>query len=206
MGNLVTKANMSHELYRASYVFLGHFRGGLSMATIVACGGFSAICGSSLATAATMAKVSIPSMRKYGYSDALATASVAAGGTLGILIPPSVMLVIYGIMTQQSIRELFAAGFIPGILGILFYIGAVYWTVRRNPEAGPPSEKFNRKEKIDAVKGLWSIVALFVVVIGGIYGGIFTPTEAAGIGAAGALAIISGSMLDRAGTVVEVKA
>lgn len=189
MGNLVTKANMSHELYRASYVFLGHRKGGLSMATIVACGGFSAICGSSLATAATMAKVSIPSMRKYGYSDALATASVAAGGTLGILIPPSVILVIYGIMTEQSIRELFAAGMIPGLLGILFYIGAVYWTVSRNPAAGPPSKAFNKKEKIDAVKAVWSIIVLFIVVIGGIYGGLFTPTEAAGIGAAGALII-----------------
>ena len=117
MGNLVTRAGLSQELYKASYSFLGHLKGGLSMATVVACGGFSAICGSSLATAATMAKVSMPPMRRYGYSDALATASIAAGGTLGILIPPSVILVIYGIMTEQSIRELFAAGFLPRSAG-----------------------------------------------------------------------------------------
>jgi len=189
MGNLVTRAGLSQELYKASYSFLGHFRGGLSMATVVACGGFSAICGSSLATAATMARVSMPSMRKYGYSDSLATASIAAGGTLGILIPPSVILVIYGIMSEQSIRELFAAGFIPGLLGVLLYVGAVYWTVWRNPEAGPPGEKMNARQRIDALKGVWGILMLFTVVMGGIYGGIFTPTEAAGIGAAGAFAI-----------------
>ena len=189
MGNLVTKAGLSKELYKASYSFLGHLRGGLSMATIVACGGFSAICGSSLATAATMAKVSMPQMRRYGYSDSLATASIAAGGTLGILIPPSVILVIYGIMSEQSIRELFAAGFIPGLLGIVLYLGAVYWTVWRNPKAGPRGERMNAKQRLDSLKGVWGILLLFGVVMGGIYGGIFTPTEAAGIGAAGAFII-----------------
>jgi len=129
MGNFVTKSGLSQELYRASYAFLGHKKGGLSMATVVACGGFSAICGSSLATSATMAKVAMPPMRKYGYSDSLATASIAAGGTLGILIPPSVILVIYGLLTESSIRELFAAGFIPGFLGILLYLGAVKYAV-----------------------------------------------------------------------------
>ncbi len=189
MGNLVTRSGLSKELYAASYAFLGHLRGGLSMATIVACGSFSAICGSSLATAATMAKVAMPSMRKYGYSDALASASIAAGGTLGILIPPSVILVIYGIMTEQSIRELFAAGFLPGLLGIFLYMGAVSWTVWRNPAAGPKGERSSKEEKSIALKGVWGTILLFVLVMGGIYGGIFTPTEAAGIGAAGAFII-----------------
>lgn len=189
MGNFVTRSGLSKELYRASYSFLGHFRGGLSMATVVACGGFSAICGSSLATAATMAKVSMPQMRKYKYSDALATASIAAGGTLGILIPPSVILVIYGLMTEQSIRELFAAGFIPGLLGVGLYLIAVAWTVWRNPEAGPPGEKATRAEKLEAMKGVWGTLILFGIVMGGIYGGVFTPTEAAGIGAGGAFLI-----------------
>ena len=155
MGNLVTRAGLSQELYKASYSFLGHLRGGLSMATVVACGGFSAICGSSLATAATMAKVSMPSMRKYGYSDSLAAASIAAGGTLGILIPPSVILVIYGIMSEQSIRELFAAGFLPGLLGVLLYLGAVSWTVWRKPESGPPGERVSGHERLQSLKGVW---------------------------------------------------
>ena len=189
MGNLVTRSGLSRELYKASYAFLGHLKGGLSLATVVACGAFSAICGSSLATAATMAKVSMPPMRRYGYSDALATASIAAGGTLGILIPPSVILVIYGIMTEQSIRELFAAGFSPGMLGIVLYMGAVTWTVWRDPKAGPPGERMNMQERLTAMKGVWGTIILFGVVMGGIYGGIFTPTEAAGIGAAGALII-----------------
>ena len=156
---------------------------------VVACGAFSAICGSSLATVATMAKVSMPPMRKYGYSDALATASIAAGGTLGILIPPSVILVIYGIMTQQSIRELFAAGFVPGLIGILLYLCAVSWTVWRTPEAGPQGEKTTARERLAALKGVWGTLLLFIIVLGGIYGGVFTPTEAAGIGAAGAFLI-----------------
>lgn len=189
MGNFVTKSGLSHELYRASYAFMGHLRGGLAMATVVACGGFSAICGSSLATAATMSKVSMPPMRKYGYSDSLATASIAAGGTLGILIPPSVILLIYGIMTEQSIRELFAAGFLPGMLGILLYVGAVAWTVWRNPKAGPPGERSSGQERLEAMKGVWGTLILFVLVIGGMYVGAFTATEAAGIGAAGAFLI-----------------
>lgn len=189
MGNLVTRSGLSSELYKASFSFLGHLKGGLSLATVVACGAFSAICGSSLATAATMAKVSMPPMRKYGYSDSLATASIAAGGTLGILIPPSVILVIYGIMTEQSIRELFAAGFLPGLLGIVLYMGAVSWTVWRDPTAGPRGEKMNAKQRIKALKGVWGVLILFSVVMGGIYGGIFTPTEAAGIGAMGAFII-----------------
>ncbi|GGB84017.1 C4-dicarboxylate ABC transporter permease [Marinobacterium zhoushanense] len=189
MGNLVTRSGLSHELYRASHAFLGHFRGGLSMATVVACGGFSAICGSSLATAATMAKVAMPPMRKYGYDDSLASASIAAGGTLGILIPPSVILVIYGLLTESSIRELFAAGFIPGMLGILLYLAAVRYVVWRHPEKGPAGERASWPERLQALKQVRGILGLFVLVMGGIYLGVFTPTEAAGIGAGGAFVI-----------------
>jgi tripartite ATP-independent transporter DctM subunit len=192
MGNLVSRAGLSSELYAASNAFLGHRRGGLSMATIVACGGFSAICGSSLATAATMSKVAMPPMRKYGYADSLSTASIAAGGTLGILIPPSVILVIYGLMTETSIRELFAAGFIPGMIGILFYLAAVQFVVWRNPAAGPRGDRLNWPERMIALRGVWGTLILFGVVMGGIYGGVFTPTEAAGIGAGGALLIALG--------------
>ena len=189
MGNLVSRAGLSGELYAASHAFLGDRRGGLSMATIVACGGFSAICGSSLATAATMSKVAMPPMRRYGYSDSLASASIAAGGTLGILIPPSIILVIYGLMTETSIRELFAAGFIPGLVGVLFYLGAVQWVVWRRPEQGPRAERTPWRGRLAALGGVWGTLLLFVLVMGGIYGGLFTPTEAAGIGAGGAFII-----------------
>ncbi|MGR2738660.1 TRAP transporter large permease [Billgrantia sp. Q4P2] len=189
MGNLVSHAGLSDALFRASNGFLGHRKGGQAMATIVACGGFSAICGSSLATCATMGRVAMPQMRKYGYKDTLASASIAAGGTLGILIPPSVMLVIYGILTETSIRELFAAGFIPGILGIVLYLGSVKWVLWRDPEAGPAGERVAWPERMRALKSVGSTLALFVLVIGGIYLGVFTPTEAAGIGAMGAFLI-----------------
>ncbi|MEM7525851.1 MAG: TRAP transporter large permease subunit, partial [Pseudomonadota bacterium] len=141
MGLFVNKGGLSRELYQVSYAFLGHLRGGLAMATIVACAGFSAICGSSLATAATMSKVAMPQMRRYGYSDSLSTASIAAGGTLGILIPPSVILVIYGLLTETSIGKLFIAGIVPGLIGVLFYLGAVAFTVARNPASGPAGER-----------------------------------------------------------------
>ncbi|OJI51812.1 TRAP transporter large permease [Vibrio vulnificus] len=189
MGNFVTKAGISNELYKACNAFVGHRRGGLSMSTILACGGFSAICGSSLATSATMSKVAMPPMRKYGYSDGLASASIAAGGTLGILIPPSVMLVIYGLLTETSIRELFAAGFLPGLLGIVLYLLAVQWVVSRKPESAPPGERVSWKGRLIALKGIFSTLLLFVIVMGGIYIGAFTPTEAAGIGACGAFAL-----------------
>ncbi|QOR37129.1 TRAP transporter large permease [Billgrantia diversa] len=198
MGNLVSHAGLSDALFRASNGFLGHRKGGQAMATIVACGGFSAICGSSLATCATMGRVAMPQMRKYGYKDTLASASIAAGGTLGILIPPSVMLVIYGILTETSIRELFAAGFIPGILGIVLYLGSVQWVLWRDPDAGPAGEKVAWPERLKALKSVGDTLALFVLVIGGIYLGVFTPTEAAGIGAMGAFII---ALLRRALTV-----
>jgi tripartite ATP-independent transporter DctM subunit len=197
MGLFVNKGGISRELYQVSYAFMGHLRGGLAMATIVACGGFAAICGSSLATAATMSKVAMPQMRKYGYADSLSTASIAAGGTLGILIPPSVILVIYGLLTETSIGKLFIAGIIPGILGILFYILAVRYTVGRNPDAGPAGDRTNWKGRFAALRGVWAVLLLFFLVIGGLYGVLnvwpiyltFSPTEAAGMGAAGAFLI-----------------
>lgn len=189
MGNLVTKAGLSDAIYRASNAFLGHYRGGQAMATIFACGGFSAISGSSLATAATMAKVAMPQMRKYGYSDSLASASIAAGGTLGILIPPSVILVIYGIITEQSITDLFAAGLIPGILGVVLYLLAVSYSVRRRDSGGQLSEAQPWSDRLRALVQVSPTLLLFIVVIGGIYVGLFTPTEAAAVGAFGALMI-----------------
>ncbi len=187
MGNFVARAGISDDLYAASYAFVGHRRGGLAMSTIVACGGFSAVCGSSLATAATMARVAAPPMRRYGYADTLATGSIAAGGTLGILIPPSVILVLYGIMTQTDIRALFIAGMLPGILGVALYLLAIRWVVWRNPSAGPAGDRLPIAERLAALRGVWPMILLFVIVIGGIYVGIFTPTESAGIGAFGAM-------------------
>ncbi|MEZ5450983.1 MAG: TRAP transporter large permease [Thiolinea sp.] len=189
MGNFVTESGISAQLYRASNAFLGHLRGGLAMATVLACGFFSAVCGSSMATSATMSRVAMPSMRHYGYADSLATGSIAAGGTLGILIPPSVILVIYGLMTETDIGKLFIAGILPGILGILLYMAAVWVTVRIDPDSGPAAEKSDWPERLRAMRGVWGIVLLFTLVMGGIYTGLFTPTEAAGIGATGAFLI-----------------
>lgn len=197
MGLFVNKGGISRELYRVSNAFLGHFRGGLAMATIVACGGFAAICGSSLATAATMAKVAMPEMRKYGYADGLSSASIAAGGTLGILIPPSVILVIYGLLTETSIGKLFIAGIVPGFLGVLFYLAAVRLTVMRTPEAGPAGTRATWGERLQALSHVWAVLLLFFLVIGGLYGALnfwplnlaFSPTEAAGMGAMGAFLI-----------------
>ena len=189
MGLMVERGGMAKELYRAAYSFLGHRRGGLAMSTIVACGMFSAICGSSLATAATMSKVSMPEMRRYKYADSLATASIAAGGTLGILIPPSVILVIYGLITNASVGKLFIAGILPGLIGVLFYLGAVIFVVSRNPDAGPAGERTSWGERLVALRDVWATLGLFIFVIGGIYVGAFTPTEAAGMGAAGSIVI-----------------
>ena len=186
MGNFVVRARMSEELYHAAYTFLGHRRGGLAMSTIVACGGFGAICGSSIATAATFSKVAYPSMRKYGYKDSLASAAIAAGGTLGILIPPSVIMVIYGIMTETNIGKLFIAGILPGIACVVLLCLAVAWITWRDPAAGPPAARAGWPERLEALKHVWPVVLLFAGVIGGIYGGVFTATEGAGIGAGGA--------------------
>ncbi|MBP8307953.1 MAG: TRAP transporter large permease [Burkholderiaceae bacterium] len=187
MGNLVTRAGMSQELFRAAYVFIGHLRGGLAMATVVACAGFGAICGSSIATAATMAKVAYPAMKRLGYSDALSTGAIASGGTLGILIPPSTLMVIYGVMTETSIGKLFAAGVLPGILATFLLCMAVLWITWRDPNAGPRGERSTWAQRFTALKGIWTVAGLFIVVMGGIYGGVFTATEGAGIGAFGAL-------------------
>jgi len=186
MGNFVTKAGMARELYRAAHTFVGHFRGGLAMSTILACAGFGAICGSSIATAATMTKVAYPSMKEVGYSDELATGSIAAGGTLGILIPPSTIMVIYGIMTETNIGKLFAAGVLPGLLAVTLLCLAVQFITWRNPAAGPRDKRATWGERLRAIGDIWGVVVLFAVVMGGIYGGIFTATEGAGIGAFGA--------------------
>jgi tripartite ATP-independent transporter DctM subunit len=185
MGNFVTKAGLSRELFQAAYAFIGHTRAGLALSTIAACAGFGAICGSSLATAATMARVAMPEMRRFGYADSFAAGAIAAGGTLGILIPPSVILVIYGIMTETSIGALFAAGVLPGILAMLLYMLAANLVARRNPALGPPGERTPWPERWRALRGIWGVLVLFGVVIGGMYGGVFTPTEAAGVGAMG---------------------
>ncbi len=197
MGTLVTRTGMSHELYAAANAFLGHRRGGLAMATIVACGGFSAICGSSLATAATMTKVALPSMRHYGYDDRLASGAVAAGGTLGILIPPSVILVIYGSLTDTSIGKLFFAGLLPGLLGLVLYCAAVWFMTWRRPELGPPAAAKPWKARFLALRGVWGIALLFAIIMGGIYAGMFTPTEASGVGAV--VALIFANFMNEAG-------
>ncbi len=186
MGNFVAKAGLAHELFRAAYVFIGHLRGGLAHATIAACAGFGAICGSSIATAATMSKVAYPSMKKLGYSDSLSTGVIAAGGTLGIMIPPSTIMVIYGIITETNIGKLFAAGVIPGLLTALMLMAAVVVVTSMDPEHAPPGEKSTWGERWVALRGIWGVVLLVVVVLGGIYGGVFTATEGAGIGASGA--------------------
>jgi C4-dicarboxylate transporter DctM subunit len=189
MGALASRSGLSQELYDAFNAWLGGFRGGLALATVGACGAFAAICGSSVATAATMSKVALPEMKKYRYSDSMATGSVAAGGIIGILIPPSVILVLYGLLTESSIGDLFIAGFLPGILTILVFMIVISIVTRLNPESGPAGEKSTWKQKLNATLKTWAITALFATVIGGIYFGVFTPTEAAGVGAFGALFI-----------------
>jgi C4-dicarboxylate transporter DctM subunit len=187
MGELCFQAGLSTKLYMAAYKWVGRFRGGLSMATVLACGAFSAVSGSSLATAATMGAVSLPEMRKYKYADTLATGSIAAGGTIGILIPPSVVLIIYGVLTEVSIADLFFAGIVPGLLSLVYYIIAIVVWTRINPEVGPPGPKFPMAEKVASLKEIWEVVVLFILIMGGIYGGFFTPTEAGAVGATGAL-------------------
>ncbi|NYT84860.1 TRAP transporter large permease [Pollutimonas harenae] len=183
MGNFVTQSRMSRELYAAAHAVLGHRRGGLAMSTIVACGGFGAICGSSLATAATMSKVAYPEMRRLGYSEELAAGSIAAGGTLGILIPPSIIMVVYCLLTEQSIGKMFAAGVLPGLLAIGCYMLAVTWITRRNPADGPKGQRSTWKQIRSALSKVWAVLALITMLMGGIYGGVFTAAEAAGIGA-----------------------
>lgn len=188
MGVFVTKSRMSEDLYRLCHGFVGHLRGGLAAATILACGGFSALSGSSLATAATMAKVAVPEMRRYGYDDGFAASAVAAGGTLGILIPPSVILVLYGIATGTDIGSLFIAGILPGLLAILLYLLAIRITASLNPKAAPSAPRMGWSERFSHLSSVGPILILFVAIIGGLYQGVFTPTEAGAVGATGALA------------------
>jgi tripartite ATP-independent transporter DctM subunit len=189
MGNVLSRTGISSDLFRAAYAFLGAVRGGLALATMVTCAGFSAVCGSSFATAATMAKVAYPSMKKYGYSDRLAAATIAAGGTLGILIPPSIILMIYGILTQTNIGDLFVAGVLPGLLGLAMYMLVIYLIAVFRPEHAPRGDKVSARERWQSLGGVWPFVSLFLLIIGGLYAGWFTATEAGGIGAGMALII-----------------
>ena len=168
MGNLVTRGGLSRDLYQAANAFLGHRRGGLVASTIVASAGFGAVCGSSIATAATMAKVALPEMQRLGYKSGFAAASVAAGGTLGILIPPSSIMVIYGLMTETSIGALFAAGVLPGLIATLFYLLAAQWTVMRDASAGPPGPRSDWRQRLMALRSVWTVLLLFALVIGGL--------------------------------------
>ena len=186
MGQFASHAGLSHQIYWAVERWLGHRRGGLAMATVCACAGFAAISGSSVATAATMGTVALPEMKKYRYGMSLATGTVAAGGTLGILIPPSATFVFYAILTEQSVGKLFIAGILPGIMLAFLFMLAINIQVRLNPELAPRGPGATFKERINALKGVWGILVLFLIVMGGIYTGVFTPTEAAGIGAFGA--------------------
>lgn len=183
MGGFIAIARLSDDLFSAGNAFFGHRRGGLAMATVIACAGFASVCGSSFATAATMSKVALPPMRRYGYADSLAAGSIASGATLGIMIPPSVPLLIYGFMTRTDVGKLFIAGILPGLLGTLLYLGAVSWVTARNPALGPRGERSDGMQRLRALRNIWAVLGLFLFIIGGIYIGIFTPTEAAGIGA-----------------------
>ena len=185
MGNFASKAGMSESLFRFAGACLGHRRGGVAMAAVGACAGFGAICGSSLATAATMGRVALPELRRMGYSGSLSTGALAAGGTLGILIPPSVILIIYSILTEQNIAKMFLAAFVPGILAAIGYLIAIAIFVRIKPDSGPPTSYVGWRQRLNLFGQVWQILVIFFLVIGGIYLGWFTPTEGASIGAAG---------------------
>lgn len=189
MGQIAFHSGISSRLFKVAYTFIGHWPGGMAVATLGACTGFSAICGSTNATAATMAAVTLPEMKKYHYHDSLATGVVAAGGSLGILIPPSVIFIIYGIMTEQSIGKLFMAGVIPGILLTMLFILAVVIWVNLQPELAPRGPRTTFREKMASLAGLIETLILFTLVMGGLFMGIFTPTEAGAIGAMGTLVI-----------------
>jgi len=196
MGALVSASGLSKELFKAADAFLGHLRGGLGVATVIACGGFAAICGSSVATAATFAAVAYPEMRRFGYPQSFSTGVIAAGGTLGAMLPPSTVLAVYAILTQQDIGKLFMAGVAPGLLAILMYVVTIAIIVRLRPNLLPPGTHKSWSERIAAAKSVWAPVVLFVFVIGGLYGGFFTPTEAGGVGASGAfiLGVLRGKL------------
>ncbi len=186
MGNFVARSGIAHDLYDACNKLVGHWRGGLAMATIVACGGFAAVCGSAIATAATFSRIAHPSMMRYGYHEGLAAAAICAGGTLGILIPPSVIMVIYGVMTGTDVAKLFIAGLIPGVLAMALYALTIQVIVWRNPQAGPRGERVPLAQALAAFRHVWPVLVLFSLVMGGLYFGAFTATEGGAIGAAGA--------------------
>lgn len=196
MGQFATLSGMSAALFRAAESFLGHRKGGVAMSAVGACAGFGAICGSSLATAATMGQVALPELRRYGYPGSLATGALAAGGTLGILIPPSVILVIYAILAEQNIEKLFVAALIPGILAAIGYMIAISVWVRMSPNSAAVKDRVPWGQRMKALGQVWPVILIFVAVVGGIYAGIFTPTEAAAVGAAGTglVALASGQM------------
>ena len=203
MGAFATHAGMSRELFRAGNAWLGHRTGGLALATIMACAGFAAINGSSVATAATMSQVALPEMRKAGYDPGVAAGVIAAGGTLGIMIPPSVIFVLYGVMTETDITRLFFAGVVPGLLAILLYAVVVRVIGGRNPDIMPRGAVHDWAERFATLKDLWAVLALFLFVLGGMYVGFFTVTEAAGFGAVGTLVI---GLLRRRLGVTEIRA
>ncbi len=184
MGNLASRGGLSAALFNTANAFIGHFRGGIAMASVGACAGFGAICGSSLATAATMGQVALPELRKHKYDPALATGALAAGGTLGILIPPSVVLAVYAILTEQNIAKLFTAAFVPGLIATLGYMLAIAVGVRVKPGSGPAGPRHLWDERLRALASIWPVVAIFVVMLGGMYGGYFSATEGAAIGTA----------------------
>ena len=186
MGAFVSVSGVSRELFRAANAFLGHLRGGLGMATVLACGGFAAICGSSVATAATFSTVAYPEMRRYGYPQSFSTGVIAAGGTLGAMLPPSTVLAVYAVITQQDIGKLFMAGIFPGLLAICMYVLTIVIIVAIAPKLLPAGEKRPWAERRAAMTDVWPSLLLFAFVIGGLYGGVFTPTEAGGMGAGGA--------------------
>tara|TARA_Y100000815_G_scaffold74393_3_gene63119 strand:- start:2687 stop:3997 length:1311 start_codon:yes stop_codon:yes gene_type:complete len=196
MGQFATLSGMSQALFKAAESWLGHRRGGVAMAAVGACAGFGAICGSSLATAATMSRVALPELRRYGYSGGFSTATLAAGGTLGILIPPSVILVIYAILTEQNIAKLFLAAFVPGVLAAIGYMITISIYVRLYPDAAGTRERQPYSERFKALIDVWPVLIVFLVVVGGIYLGWFTPTEGAAVGAAGTglIALVSGNL------------
>ena len=185
MGQFATQGGLSRALFQAAAAFVGHVRGGLAMASVLAAGAFGAVCGSSVATSATITQVAYPQMKRHGYHGGFSTAALAASGTLGILIPPSVPLVVYGILTEQNIAKLFAAAMVPGVIAMLGYLMVVGLVARRNPEQAPPSEPLPWNERWRALLAIWPIVTIFFVVFGGIYGGLFSPTEGAAVGAVG---------------------
>ncbi len=189
MGQLAFNSGISRRLYDTGYKFLGSTKGGLAMATVSACTAFGAVCGSSPATAATMATVGLPEMKRYKYSDELATGAVASGGGLGMIMPPSIVLIVYGILTEQSIGKLFVAGIIPAILVTILFIISIYIRCRLNPEQGPAGERFTWEQKLKSLLGMGETLAVFVLVMGGLFIGLFTPTEAAAVGAFGVLAV-----------------